>query len=66
MRRGNLPSAPDYTNAALAMGLVNLLWVFMILWALFGLPAVLVAGLLLDRMIARLGRNIRSNSYSNP
>ena len=66
MKRGNLPSAPDYTNAALVMGLVNLLWVFTILWVIFGLPAVLVAGLLLDRMISRLGRNISSRPYSNP
>ena len=54
MRRGNMPSAPDYTNAALVMGLVNLLWVFMVLWATFGLIAVLAAGFGLDRLIVWL------------
>ncbi|WP_306152825.1 hypothetical protein [Roseovarius sp. MMSF_3281] len=54
MRRGIMPSAPDYTNAALVMGLVNLLWVFIVLWAAFGLPAVLAAGFGLDRLIVWL------------
>ena len=58
MRRGNLPSAPNYTNAALAMGLVNLLWIFILLWAVFGLPMVLIAGLVLNRMISLLARHI--------
>lgn len=56
MRRGNLPSAPNYTNAALVMGLVNLIWIFFALWAAFGLPAVLVIGYLLDKLISRVGR----------
>lgn len=55
MRRGNLPEAPDYTNAALVMGLVNLLWIFMVLWALFGLPAVLAAGYGLNLLIDWIG-----------
>ncbi|WP_166434053.1 hypothetical protein [Roseovarius spongiae] len=56
MRRGILPSAPDYTNAALAMGLINLLWIFFALWAAFGLPVVLAAGYGLDLLIRRVGR----------
>lgn len=51
-----MPSAPNYTNAALVMGLVNLLWIFMTLWVLFGLPVVLIVGFLLDRLITRIGR----------
>jgi len=54
MRRGNMPSAPDYTNAALVMGFVNLLWVLMVLWAAFGFAAVLAAGFSLDRLIVWL------------
>ncbi len=57
MQRGNMPSAPNYTNAALVMGLVNLLWIFMALWAAFGFHVVLLVGFLLDRMIIRLGRS---------
>lgn len=55
MRRGNLPEAPNYTNAALVMGLVNLLWIFMVLWAAFGLHAVLITGFFLNRLITRAG-----------
>lgn len=47
-------SAPNYTNAALVMGLVNLLWIFMALWAMFGFSVVLITGFALDRMISRL------------
>lgn len=54
MRRGNLPEAPNYTNAALVMGLVNLLWIFMVLWAVFGLPFVLAVGWGLNRLITRI------------
>ena len=56
MRRGNLPKAPDYTNAALVMGLVNLLWVFMALWAAFGLPIVLAVAYGLHLLIGRIDR----------
>ena len=54
MRHGNLPEAPNYTNAALAMGFVNLLWVFMVLWVLFGLPVVLGVGWAPNLLIGRL------------
>jgi hypothetical protein len=59
MRRGNRPAAPDYTSAALVMGLVNLLWIFFVLRAVFGLWAVLVAGVVLDKAISRIGRRRR-------
>ena len=56
MKKGNLPEAPNYTNAALAMGLVNLLWIFMVLWAVFGLPVVLAISYGLNLLISRLGQ----------
>ena len=39
--------APNYTNAALTMAWVNLMWIFMLIWGVWGfLPALLVgAGL---------------------
>lgn len=46
--------APDYTDAALVMGGVNLTWIFMVLWAVFGFWSVLVAGLGLNLLITRL------------
>ncbi|MFK7940575.1 MAG: hypothetical protein AB8B82_14435 [Roseovarius sp.] len=52
MRRGQMDAAPDYTNAALIMGLVNLLWIFMALWAVFGLPTIMLIGYALDKLIS--------------
>ncbi len=49
-------SAPDYTVAALVMGLVNLLWIFFALWAAWGLPAVIAAGYLAYLAIDWLAR----------
>lgn len=49
-------SAPNYTNAALVMGLVNLLWIFGVIWALFGLVAVMAVSWVLNRGIDWLGR----------
>ncbi|WP_297773494.1 hypothetical protein [uncultured Roseovarius sp.] len=46
-----MKEAPNYTNAALVMGGVNLLWVFMVIWATLGFLAVLVAGFALDKLI---------------
>lgn len=49
-------AAPNYTNAALAMGFVNLLWIFIALWAAYGLPVVLALGYGLDKLISLIGR----------
>lgn len=56
MRRGNMPEAPNYTNAALVMGAVNLIWMFMVIWATFGFLTVLITGFILDRIILRCVR----------
>ena len=56
MKRGQLPEAPNYTNAALIMGLVNLLWIFMALWMVFGFPVVIAVGYGLNLLITRLSR----------
>ena len=59
MKRGVLSKAPNYTTAALVMGFVNLMWVFMVLRASFGLPAVLAAGYGLNWLISWLARRNR-------
>lgn len=46
--------APNYTNAALVMGLVNLIWVLGLIWVAWGLPAVLLTGLVLNLLINKL------------
>lgn len=54
MRDRQTGTAPNYTNAALVMGVVNLFWSFVLVWANFGLPAVLVIAVGLNYAITRL------------
>ena len=46
--------APDYTQAALVMLGVNLMWVFLLLWAMFGFIASLALAALVNHAITRL------------
>lgn len=59
MRQRPISPAPDYTNAALVMGFVNLLWIFLVISAWVGLPAILLLGYVLDRLISRIGARRR-------
>ncbi|WWR47741.1 hypothetical protein RZ517_06100 [Roseovarius sp. S88] len=54
MRDRNVSEAPNYTNAALVMGAVNLIWIFMVLWSVFGFHIVLAVGWLINWAITRL------------
>ncbi|WP_317055695.1 hypothetical protein [Roseovarius rhodophyticola] len=54
MRDREVSEAPNYTNAALVMGAVNLIWIFIVLWAVFGFHIVLAAGWLINWAITRL------------
>ncbi|MBV2358584.1 hypothetical protein KUH32_02260 [Thalassococcus sp. CAU 1522] len=55
-------SAPDYTNAALVMLFVNLLWVFALILALFGFLALISVGYALNWLITRFARHKARNS----
>ncbi|SFL55203.1 hypothetical protein [Shimia aestuarii] len=44
----------DYTTTCLVMGFVNLLWIFGVLWVLWGLPAVMVFAAILNAGINRI------------
>ncbi|SFB00187.1 hypothetical protein SAMN05421688_2258 [Poseidonocella pacifica] len=54
--------APDYTNAALTMAFINLLWFFVFLWSSFGFASVLLTALLLHRGISWLDLRRRRTS----
>lgn len=54
MRRDDISEAPNYTNAALVMGVVNLIWIFIFLWAVFGFHIVLATGWAINWLITRL------------
>ncbi|WP_317627215.1 hypothetical protein [Rhodalgimonas zhirmunskyi] len=43
----------------LTLGFINLLWSLALLWASFGLPAVLTVAVLLDYMITRFAHRLR-------
>ena len=47
-------SAPNYTNACIVMFGVNLVWVFLVLWAIWGLVAVAATGWALNLLIRRI------------
>ncbi|MCR9127248.1 MAG: hypothetical protein NXH82_14130 [Rhodobacteraceae bacterium] len=55
----DIRSAPDYTVPALVMMGVNLIWIFLAIWAAFGLLPVLLLALglnhVLERVAARRG-----------
>lgn len=57
MRDNNRPSAPDFTQACIVMFGVNLLWVFVVIWAVWGLMAVAALGwavkAVIDQIAAR-------------
>ena len=48
------PAAPDYTQACIVMFGVNLLWVFVVIWAIWGLLAVALSGWAVSAVIDRI------------
>lgn len=59
MRDRQVSPAPNYTNAALVMGFVNLIWVLGVIWASYGLPTVLVLAVALNMLISWIGSEER-------
>jgi len=50
----NRPAAPNFTQACIVMFGVNLTWVLMVIWAVWGLLAVAVTGWLVNQVIGRI------------
>lgn len=48
------PAAPDFTQACIVMFGINLTWIFVVIWAIWGLLAVAITGWLVNRLIARI------------
>jgi len=53
--------APDFTNAAITMLGVNLLWIFFVIWVLYGFVTVLVLAVFINHFVERVAvrRGIR-------
>ena len=50
-------SAPNYTQACIVMFGVNLLWVLLTIWVIFGLWAVALTGWSVARLIDRIAES---------
>ena len=50
----------NYTNVVLVMGLVNLLWVLIAIWAVWGLAAALLTALIVNHLITLLDRRLEA------
>lgn len=51
----NRPAAPNFTQTCIVMFGVNIAWVFVVIWAIWGLLAVAVTGWVLNQIINRIG-----------
>jgi hypothetical protein len=56
-----IKSAPNYTATCLVMGLINLLWIFFVIWAIWGLIAVSMVAVAINAWINRLARRREAN-----
>ncbi|MGR3496597.1 DUF6498-containing protein [Citreimonas sp.] len=55
MNDGHPKRVEDYTNANLVLILMNLLWIFGVIWTHWGLFPVLVLAVALNHVITRAG-----------
>ena len=51
----NRPPAPNYTQACVVMFGVNIAWIFMVIWSVWGLMAVAATGWVVNKVIGRIG-----------
>ena len=55
MRRDdNRPAAPDFTVACIVMFGVNLTWILMVIWVVWGLIAAAATGWAVNKVITRI------------
>lgn len=55
---------PDYQSALYVFLGVSLVWLFMIIWALFGMGPVLIIALVLNHLITRLAAVLDQHASS--
>ncbi|MDW4497060.1 hypothetical protein R5H30_03630 [Sulfitobacter sp. D35] len=63
MREGKIGRAPDYTAACVVMFGVNLGWVLLLLFAIWGLVGAIFVSLLLNRWIDWLQARKRARAW---
>lgn len=50
----NRPAAPNFTQACVVMFGVNLTWILMVIWAIWGILAVALIGWVVNQIIRRI------------
>lgn len=55
MNNRQVGRAPDYTNAAINMLGINLMWIFFVVWMLWGFIPVLMIAYLINRFVEHVG-----------
>ena len=48
------PAAPNYTSACIVMFGVNLTWILVAIWAIWGLIVVMLLGAIINHMMTRI------------
>lgn len=54
MMNDDRPSAPNYTNACIVMFGINITWIFLVIWAIWGLVIVVLLGTSINHLMTRL------------
>ncbi|MEP5728129.1 MAG: hypothetical protein ABJL67_02020 [Sulfitobacter sp.] len=54
MRDDDRPAAPNFTQACVVMFGVNITWIFMLIWSIWGLLAVAALGWVVNKVITRI------------
>lgn len=60
MRHQPLDRAPDFTQACIVMFGVNLSWILVALWAIWGLFAAILFALTLNHVMTRIEARVRT------
>ncbi|MBY6066880.1 histidinol phosphate aminotransferase [Leisingera aquaemixtae] len=61
MRDPELPDAmPDFFTAAIMFAGINLMWIFFVIWVMYGMVPVLVVAVLVNHFINRLEIRLKS------
>ncbi len=66
MQQKHPARVPDYKNVTLVMGLVNLMWIFAVIWSYYGFAFVLVLAAVLNHLITRLDLKLARKHYFRP
>ncbi|OUS35123.1 histidinol phosphate aminotransferase [Rhodobacterales bacterium 56_14_T64] len=58
MHDQKLPRAPDVLAAAVTFLGINMMWIFFVIWMLYGMVPVLVMAVLVNHFITRLEQRL--------